>query len=198
MHALSERKHPLRLLAVYPHGRSTGHALLDEDELVLGATFATNIQRRGPPEARLDAIARLVCESTLLYRPDAVVVVRSPNCAFAERCIETAQALRPLHVRDDEELQHLFVPPDAEKYDHLGQSVTRVFCPELARGMTSWRRGNESKRRRVRPVWKATAGAIAVMAELRPEAVRAMAREPLPPGLASLISRSLTRLHPDV
>ncbi|MCZ7681153.1 MAG: hypothetical protein M5U28_21150 [Sandaracinaceae bacterium] len=192
MHALSERKHPLRILALYPHGRFTGHALLDEDELVLGATFATNIQRRGPLEARLDAVARLVRGSTRLYRPDAIVVVRSPDRTFAERCIEIARALLPLHVRDDEELQHLFVPPDAEEYDHLGQSVTRVFCPELARGMTSWRRGNESKRRRVRPVWKATAGAIAVMAELRPLAVRTMARGPLPPGLASALSRSFT------
>lgn len=195
MTAATPSERPLRVLCLFPHPRFSGHAVLDQGGLLRSATFAMRTRRFPTLEGRLASIETQLHQSIRAYRPDLLVVVRAGGCASVEATVTRALAAAratgvPLHVAAERELDELFRSPDSALYDQLGQSVTTTFFPELVHGTGSWRRGDSDVRRRVRPMWKATAGAIVALAEHRPAAVLELARGPLPPGLASLIERA--------
>ena len=107
------------------------------------------------------------------------------------RAIELGDASGlPVRIRYEAALLDLFVDEDASAFDKLGQSVTTAFFPELAKGITSWGRGHGDGRRHRRSTWKAAAGALAVLAEMRPEAVRRLARGSIPAGLGALLDHA--------
>lgn len=188
----SGRDMPCRVLGLFPHPRHVGHVVLDEGGLVPGGWFACRTRRYPTLEARLESLDRVIRRSVSKYRPSVVVVVRSRGSASLEamtaRAIPAAERTGlPLRIRYETALADLFVDDDASEYDRLGQSITHVFFPQLGQGVGSWRRGEEATRRRPRSVWKATAGALTVLAETRPQSVLALARAPLPVGLRSFI-----------
>lgn len=195
MTAATPSERPLRVLCLFPHPRFSGHAVLDEDGLVRPATFTTRTRRFPTLEQRIASIENQLLESVRVYRPDVLVIVKAGGCAWVEATVTKVLAAAratgiPLHVAAERDIDDLFRLPDSALYDQLGQSVTTTFFPELVHGTGSWRRGHDDVRRRVRPVWKATAGAIAALAERRPDAISPLARGVLPPGLASLIERA--------
>lgn len=163
---------------------------------MLAATFASRTRRHCSLQERIEAVARAVEESTQLYRPDVVAVVDDPRFASTKALSKAAidAAIRsgaPVRVVSVESLAEFFADSSGDSnYDRVGQTVTRVFFPELSRGVTAWRRGGEGRRREIRPMWKATAAAITTLAEYRPAAIAALAREPLPTQLALFIERA--------
>lgn len=190
----------LRVLALFPHPRHVGHVVLDEDGLVARGSFACRTRRFPTLALRTASLERLIRGSLRRYKPTIVVIVQARGCAWLDAMMAHAITVvdatgRPLRIRYEAALTSLLVDDDVQGYDQLGQVVTRVFFPELARGVRSWRRGEEDRRRRPRAVWKAAAGAIAVLAENRPAAVAALARAPLPTVLASFIEHAL---HPPI
>lgn len=192
MLASPARERVLRVLSLFPHPRYSGHALVDEDGLVRPATFNMQVRRFPTLDRRVACIEQQIAESVRVYRPDLVVIVRPSGCAWietvAERSVSAARATtRPVDVISLGDVEQLFHEPGGEEYDRLGQALTAAFFPELAVGIRSWVRGGEPTRRAIRPMWKAAAGAIAVLARHRPDVVVALARRPLPPGLTSLI-----------
>lgn len=195
MTAASKSERLFRVLCLFPHPRFTGHAVLDEIGLVRSATFTMRTRRFPTLPERIASIELQLRQSVATYRPDVVAIIATTGCAWVETT--TAQVLTAatatgvrLRVVAEPELEELFRVPDGAEYDQLGQSVTSVFFPELMHDTGSWRRGTADVRRRVRPMWKAAAGAIAVLAEHRPASTAKLARGPLPPGLASLIERA--------
>lgn len=195
MLAFSKRDRTVRILGLHPHPRFAGQALVDEEGVVLPGTFSMRIRRFKTLDERIAYVARQLRESVALYRPDLIAIVRTAGCAWAEmmagRVIASAKTTGvPVRVSPEEELDELFIEPDAVLCDRLGQSVTGTFFPKLA--PSSWRLGGEGMRRRIRPVWKASAVALAALAEVRPAAVRSLALRTLPPGLAAF----LDRVHP--
>jgi hypothetical protein len=181
------------VLGVYPHARDTGHVVLNEDGLVPNGTSTCHARRHSVPiEERAKRVARVIATAIATHRPHVVAIVRGPSCpdAIAERVVHEADASGALVEELDENLlAEILRADDASDYDQLGQVVTRSFFPELATGIGSWSRGDEDRRRRPRAIWKAAGGALLVLAGHRPEAVLALARGPLPPGLASFIER---------
>lgn len=195
MTAAIQSERPLRVLCLFPHPRFSGHAVLDEHGLVRAATFTMRTRRFPTLDERITSIERQLIESARSHLPDVLVIVAADGCAWVEATVKRVlAAARPtgvlLHIVAERELEKLFRLPDSALYDQLGQSVTTTFFPELVHGTGSWRRGDDDVRRRIRPVWKAAAGAIVALAERRPAAVTRLARGPLPPGLASLIERA--------
>ena len=183
---------PCRVLGLFPHPRHVGHVVFDDGGLVSGGWFACRTRRYPSLTARLESLDRLIERSVAKYRPGLIVIVWGRGSAALEAMMayaipaaeRTGIALR---IRYEGALSDLFVDDSADEYDQLGQCITRVFFPELARGVSSWRRGDEDRRRRPRSIWKATAGALALLAETRPQSVMALARAPLPDGLRSFI-----------
>ena len=195
MTAASKSERLFRVLCLFPHPRFTGHAVLDETGLVRSATFTMRTRRFPTLAERIASIELQLRESVATYRPDVVAIIATEGCAWVEtttaQVLTTATAIGfPLRVVAEPELEELFRVPDGAEYDQLGQCVTGAFFPELVHDTGSWRRGNADVRRRVRPMWKAAAGAITALAERRPSAVLKLARGPVPPGLASLIERA--------
>jgi len=186
---------PVRILALFPHPRHIGHVVLDKNGLVPKGAFACRTRRFATLEQRKASLDRLVARSSIRHRPTLLVVVHARGCAWLNAMMAHAIAVAdgsgvPLRIRHEAMVTDLFIPEDAEQYDQLGQAITRVFFPELAKGVPSWNRRMNAQRRRLRSVWKAAAGALTVLAEVRPDVVRNLAIGPLPPGLASLIDRA--------
>jgi hypothetical protein len=186
------RDHAYRVLGIFPHPRCVGHVVLDERGLVPGGSFACRTDRYAQLDARRESLDRLFERSVARFRPSVIVIVQARGSASLEammvHAISAAERTRlPLRIRYESGLADLFVDDDADEYDQLGRSIARVFFPELARRVQSWRRGGEATRRRPRSAWKAAAGAVAVLAETRPQAVMALARAPLPVRLRSFI-----------
>jgi hypothetical protein len=183
-----------RVLAVFPHPRRSGHAVLDSEGLVPAATFGMDLRRVGPLSARAEAVTRRLTESVRAYRPDVIVIVRASRTAtiaeMAAHVISTARAM-PMRalVIEEHALQALFFDRSTTGFDQLGQCVALTFFPELVPGAITWGRGGDDKRRPRRPAWKAVAGALAALAEHDPHAVRRLARGRLPPELHSLVNR---------
>jgi hypothetical protein len=195
MHPASEGAR-FRLLSLYPHPRYIGHVVLDEDGLVPGTAFSCRTRRFPTLDEKIASLERRFTDSIERFQPTVIVVVRAKGCAWLNammnRTIELADATGlPLRVRYEAALANLLVDDGVEEYDKLGQSVTTAFFPELATGITSWGRGfRDDYLRHRRSTWKAAAGAIAVLAEERPAAVRRLARGPVPAGLRALLDRA--------
>lgn len=195
MLAPSERRPTFRVLCLYPHPRLSGHAVLDDHGLVRSATFVMRTRRFPSLEERIASIEERLRDSVRTFRPDVVVVLLVSDHGDAtvihDRVLAVTDAL-PVHATTLETaaVEELFATPGGSLCDQLGQAVTSSFFPELVHRTGAWRSRGDHVRRAVRPVWKATAGAIAVLAEHRPDAVIALARGPVPPGLASLIERA--------
>lgn len=166
---------------------SVGHDLVQTD----GAEQLAFRVDRAVPEALVDGGAE---RDHLGYRLPPVIEFGGGSVherAEPRELLVEGGPLRDVVVAVAEpELEELFRVPDGVEYDQLGQCVTGAFFPELVHDTGSWRRGNADVRRRVRPMWKAAAGAIAVLAEHRPASATKLARGSLPPGLASLIERA--------
>lgn len=195
MNAAFERERLFRVLCLFPHPRFTGHAVLDETGLVRSATFTMRTRRFPSMPERIASIETRLHRSVATYRPDVVAVVTTARCARAEatttKVVAAANSSRhPVRVLAEPELEALFRVPDGSEYDQLGQVVTSAYFPELVHGSQSWRRGSAESRRRMRPVWKAAAGAVVALAEHRPASAKSLALGPLPPGLASFIERA--------
>ncbi|MCB9492565.1 MAG: hypothetical protein H6674_10920 [Dehalococcoidia bacterium] len=185
----------LRVLSLYPHPRYIGHVVLDEDGLVPGAAVSCGTRRFRTLEDKIASLERRFAESIERYAPSVIVIVRAKGCAWLDamtnRAIELAGATGlPVRIRYETALMTLLVDDEVERYDKLGQSVTTAFFPELATGITCWSRGYGDQRRHPRSAWKAAAGAIAVLAEEHPAAVRRLARGPIPAGLGAVLDRA--------
>lgn len=195
MHPASEGAR-FRVLSLYPHPRYIGHAVLDEAGLVPGSAFSCRTRRFRTLEEKIASLERRFAASLQEYEPAVLVIVRTVGCdwlnAMMIRAIELADATRlPMRIRYETALSDLLVDEDVAEFDKLGQSVTSAFFPELARGITSWGRGlRDDRQRHHRSTWKAAAGAVAVLADMRPEAVRQIARGPIPSGLCALLDRA--------
>ncbi len=185
-----------RVLSLYPHPRYIGHVVLDEEGLVPDAAFSCRTRRFPTLEEKIASLEKRFAASLERYEPALIVIVRAKGCAWLDammtRAIELADATGlPLRVRHEAALTDLFVDDGVEAYDKLGQSVTTAFFPELARGITSWGRGlRDDRLRHRRSTWKAAAGAVAVLAETRPAAVRRIACGPIPAGVRALLDRA--------
>ncbi|MCZ7682439.1 MAG: hypothetical protein M5U28_28070 [Sandaracinaceae bacterium] len=123
------------------------------------------------------------------------MIVRTSGCAWVDEMMAHAITLAdatglPVRIRYEAALLDLFVGEDVGAFDKLGQSVTTAFFPDLARGITSWGRGHGDGRRHRRSTWKAAAGALAVLAEMRPAVVRRLAYGPIPAELRALLDRA--------
>lgn len=198
MHPARKRAR-FRILSLYPHPRYIGHVVLDEEGLVPDAAFSCRTRRFPTLDEKIASLEERFATSIKQYEPTVIVVVRATGCdsleAMMNRAIALADATRlPVRIRYEAAITSLFVDERLEAYDKLGQSVTKTFFPELARGGTAWGRGHrDDKLRHHRPTWKAAAGAVAVLAEMRPRAVRRLARGPMPSGLRTELDRAL---HP--
>lgn len=195
MHLALERAR-FRVLSLYPHPRHIGHVVLDEEGLVPRAAFSCRTKRFPTLDGKIASLDRLFADSLERHEPTAVVIVRAAGCAWLDammtRALDLADATGlPMRVRHEAALTSLFVDDGVEAYDKLGQSVTTAFFPELARGITSWGRGHRDQYlRHRRSTWKAAAAAVAVLAEMRPAAVRRIACGPIPAGLRALLDRA--------
>jgi hypothetical protein len=195
MHPASEGVR-FRVLSLYPHPRYIGHVVLAEDGLVPGAAFSCRTRRFPTLKEKIASLERRVADSIEQYEPTVIVIVRAKGCAWLDammnRAVELADATGlPLRIRYEAALANLFVDDGVEEYDKLGQCVTTAFFPELASGITSWGRGlRDDCLRHRRSTWKAAAGAVAVLAEMRPETVRRIACE-LPRFSASRVNQYL-------
>ncbi|MCC7537517.1 MAG: hypothetical protein IT379_14935 [Deltaproteobacteria bacterium] len=166
--------------------------ILDDRGLVPGSAWCTETRRLRTHDARIASITRLVESSLRQHEIHLVAIGRSRDVvgheSLASEVVAVVSTLGvAVEVLDEHALVDAFRVPGTSGFDHLGQTVSRVFFPELAGNVPSWRRGHEERRRRIRPLWKATAAALVALAKLRPDAVRALAREPLPPGLLALL-----------
>lgn len=184
-----------RILGLYPHPRYSGHVVLDENGIVPGSAFVASTRNLPTLDLRIASIKRRIASSVAEYRPSIIVVVRSRGTAAIDtvswEAIIAAEASGvPLRVKYEPALFDLLVDHETRGFDRLGQAVARLFFPELERGLRAWRKGEEDRRRRPRSAWKAAAGAIAALAETRPERVAVLARAPLPEPLALLLTRS--------
>lgn len=185
----------LRILGLHPHPRHIGHVVLDEDGLAPGGTFASRTKRFAALDRKIASLEQLVAASLERYEPTVIVIVKTHGCAWIDamtaRAIELADASGlPVRIQYEAALVSLFVDEDLAAFDKLGQSVSSVFFPELASGIKSWGRGHGDSRRHRRSTWKAAAGALAVLAERRPEAVHQLARGPVPSGLCALLAHA--------
>lgn len=183
-----------RILALHPHPRHIGQVVLDEDGLVSGGTLSCRTKRFASLDGKMASLEQLVAASLERYEPTVIVIVRSSGCpwvgAMVARAIELADASGlPVRIQYEAALVSLFVDEDIAAFDKLGQSVTSIFFPELASGIKSWGRGHGDSRRHRRSTWKAAAGALGVLADMRPAAVRRLAREPIPSGLSAFLAR---------
>lgn len=189
-----------RVLGLFPHPRHTGHVVLGPDGVVPGSAFCAETRRLRTPDARVASLSALVRTSVAQHDVRLVAVARPCDVrehpSLAADVVTAIGALGvSVEVLDERSVGDLLHAPSVSGFDHLGQTVSRVFFPELARSVPSWRRGHEQQRRRIRPLWKATATSLVALTKLRPAAIRALARGPIPPGLAALLdSLDPTRL----
>lgn len=184
-----------RVLGLHPHPRHIGHVVLDEQGLVPGGAFSCRTKRFPTLDGKLASLEQLFAASLERYAPTVLVIVRGHGCAWVDvmmaRALELADATGlALRVRYETALTGLFASGGIVGFDKLGQSVSAAFFPELAEGVRSWGRGHSDSRRHRRSAWKAAAGALAVLAEMRPAAVRRLARGSIPAGLSSLLDRA--------
>lgn len=175
----------LRVLGLFPHPRHTGHVVLDERGLVADGHFASETRHHRTHAARTASVEQLLRSSVARYRPSVIAIVCPCGAARVRKTIVDVIDIAtrtpvPVHIIDEQFLLELFDDGDATGYDRLGQAVARTFFPVLAACVRSWAKGEEDRRRRFRPVWKAAAAAIFMLALKRPNAVRALAREPIP------------------
>lgn len=179
----------LRVLGLFPHPRHTGHVVLDERGLVADGHFASETRHHRTHAARSASVEQLLRSSVARYRPSVIAIVGACGATRVRKLVVEAIDIAtstevPVQIIDEQFLSELFEDDAANGYDRLGQAIVRTFLPTLTMRVPSWGKSQEDRRRRLRPVWKAAAAAIFMLALKRPEAVRALARQPIPKCLA--------------
>lgn len=187
-----------RILALYPHRRTTGRVALDVWGLVPGSFTSFELRRFEPDLGeRLDVIVE---ESVRKYRPAVVVIAaRAPGSSLARRALRAAAALgcRAI-VMDIAEVQRSLLAPAPRGFDKVAQVVC-AFLPELAeRARPEKSTAAIEIRRRRAPAWAAAAAALATLVDAWPFEAAALLRGRLPPGsnIPSLIAAAARRADP--
>lgn len=188
-----------RVLAFYPHRRTTGRVAFDGFGLVPGSFTAFELRRFAPDLGeRLDVIVE---RSVRRFRPALVVVgVTNPRSALAERVVSRAAALgvKTLAINLEDAKRALFRPAPGG-FDKVAQVVCS-FLPELAKHAHP--EGTISAieiRRRLSPAWTAAAAGLVALCDAAPFSAAALLRGDLPPGsqIHSLIAAAARRTDPE-